>query len=296
MNFFGENLQFYRKRDNLTQEQLAERLEVSRQTISKWESGATYAEMEKILQLCDIFSCDMDTLLRKNASENEMQDNIAHRLHMKKFRKGITMGVVICLMGIALHEILAGFGKNGIIQNTVFMSFAIVSILIFVVHGIQNENYKKRHPVIKDFYAEEEKEEFEKNFPVRIAIGIGLILIGVTVFGINAKALPLREGMNERFYYGIFMCFVTVASGILVYNGMRNDEYDVKKYNKDNNSGINNNAIAMWSGCIMIIATIIFLIAGFMFNAWKICWIVYPIGGLLCGIVSLVLGRHDSNE
>lgn len=36
---FGENLQYYRKREEITQEQLAERMEVSRQTISKWEAG-----------------------------------------------------------------------------------------------------------------------------------------------------------------------------------------------------------------------------------------------------------------
>lgn len=38
---FGENLQFYRKREDITQEQLAEQLGVSRQTISKWESGGS---------------------------------------------------------------------------------------------------------------------------------------------------------------------------------------------------------------------------------------------------------------
>ena len=50
---FGENLQYYRKREEITQEQLAEKMEVSRQTISKWEAGTSYPEMEKILQLCD---------------------------------------------------------------------------------------------------------------------------------------------------------------------------------------------------------------------------------------------------
>lgn len=39
MSLFGENLQFYRKRKNMTQEQLADQLEVSRQTVSKWEAG-----------------------------------------------------------------------------------------------------------------------------------------------------------------------------------------------------------------------------------------------------------------
>ena len=59
---------FYRKQKSMTQEQLAEQLEVSRQTVSKWEAGASYPEMEKILQLCDTFSCDMDTFLRKDAA------------------------------------------------------------------------------------------------------------------------------------------------------------------------------------------------------------------------------------
>ena len=54
---FGENLQFYRKRKDITQEQLAEQLGVSRQTVSKWESDSSYPEMEKILQLCDLFEC-----------------------------------------------------------------------------------------------------------------------------------------------------------------------------------------------------------------------------------------------
>lgn len=293
MNVFGENLQFYRKRDNLTQEQLADKLEVSRQTISKWESGASYAEMEKILQLCDIFSCDMDTLLRKNASEYELQDNKQHRMHMLRFRKGITAGIVIGIMGIALHEIFAGFQINEVMQNMVFMSFIIVAILIFIVYGIQNDNYKKRHPVIKDFYTEEEKEKFERSFPVRIAIGVGIILIGITVFGMNAKVLPIRAGMNERFYYGIFSLFLAVAVGILVYNGLKKDEFDIKKYNKDNHSHEKNEAFAIWSGCIMIVATIIFLISGVMFNLWKICWIVFPVGGLLCGVVSLLTSRNS---
>lgn len=40
---FGENLQFLRKRENITQEQMAERLEVSRQSVSKWESDLSHS-------------------------------------------------------------------------------------------------------------------------------------------------------------------------------------------------------------------------------------------------------------
>lgn len=64
---FGTNLQYLRRmRDSMTQEALAEKLDVSRQTISKWESDEAYPAMEKLFELCDFFSCTMDQLLRSD--------------------------------------------------------------------------------------------------------------------------------------------------------------------------------------------------------------------------------------
>ena len=60
----SENLQYLRAREGITQEQLAERLDVSRQSVSKWESGTSFPEMDTLLKLCDMFKTDMDTLLR----------------------------------------------------------------------------------------------------------------------------------------------------------------------------------------------------------------------------------------
>ena len=48
----SENLKRIRKDNNLSQEQLAEKLGVSRQSVSKWENGEAYPEMDKVLQLC----------------------------------------------------------------------------------------------------------------------------------------------------------------------------------------------------------------------------------------------------
>lgn len=62
---FGQNIQFLRKMHiGMTQEELAEKLGVSRQTISKWEIDASFPEMEKALALCEPFSCSLDELLR----------------------------------------------------------------------------------------------------------------------------------------------------------------------------------------------------------------------------------------
>lgn len=64
---FGQNLQFLRKmRNKMTQEELAERLGVSRQTVSKWELDVTYPEMDKVIEICKLFSCSMDEVIREN--------------------------------------------------------------------------------------------------------------------------------------------------------------------------------------------------------------------------------------
>ena len=62
---FGKNLQFLRHlRGNMTQEDLAEKMGVSRQTVSKWELDAASPEMDKAVELCGLFHCSMDDLFR----------------------------------------------------------------------------------------------------------------------------------------------------------------------------------------------------------------------------------------
>ena len=69
---FGQNIQFLRKmRNKMTQEELAERLGVSRQTVSKWELDTAYPEMNKLIDLCELFSCSMDQLVREDICINE---------------------------------------------------------------------------------------------------------------------------------------------------------------------------------------------------------------------------------
>ena len=74
---FGKNLQILRKMTNMTQEELAGRMDVSRQTISKWELGVVLPEVEKVVELCDMFNCSIDELLRGNMDfSNEAYSDI----------------------------------------------------------------------------------------------------------------------------------------------------------------------------------------------------------------------------
>lgn len=75
---FGQNLQFLRKmHERMTQEELAEKMNVSRQTISKWEMDSVFPEMEKAITLCKLFSCSLDEMVLGNMnSDNEAYTNI----------------------------------------------------------------------------------------------------------------------------------------------------------------------------------------------------------------------------
>lgn len=67
----SENLKKIRKDNNLSQEDLAEKLGVSRQSVSKWEQGLAYPEMDKVLEICKLFNLNIDDLLNQDIKEVE---------------------------------------------------------------------------------------------------------------------------------------------------------------------------------------------------------------------------------
>lgn len=71
---FGENLQSLRKQKRMSQEQLAEKVDVSRQSISKWERGESYPTMNNIMALCDIFHCKLNDLVHEDIADFDSLD------------------------------------------------------------------------------------------------------------------------------------------------------------------------------------------------------------------------------
>ena len=71
---FCEKLQKLRKEKGYSQEQLADLLDVSRQSVSKWESGTTYPEMDKLLSLCKIFNVSLDELTNDEITDKNIID------------------------------------------------------------------------------------------------------------------------------------------------------------------------------------------------------------------------------
>lgn len=75
MNF--SKLKIFRKRNGFTQEEIAEKLGVSRQLVAKWEHGETMPDIESCVKLADLYGVTIDNLVR-NIKENEINDDGKH--------------------------------------------------------------------------------------------------------------------------------------------------------------------------------------------------------------------------
>lgn len=78
---FKDKLPKLRKENNLSQEQLADRLGVSRQAVSKWESGSSYPDMEKMLQICSILNCTLEDLMDDGTIKGKSNTNSKFNLN-----------------------------------------------------------------------------------------------------------------------------------------------------------------------------------------------------------------------
>ncbi len=67
----GTNIQYLRKLNKMTQEQFAEKLDITRQTVSRWESDEVTPELNILVEMCSLFSCKLDELVRENMSAKD---------------------------------------------------------------------------------------------------------------------------------------------------------------------------------------------------------------------------------
>lgn len=120
---FGQNLKSIRKSKKISQEDLADKLGVSRQSVSKWETGENYPSMQNIVCLCDIFKCKMNDLVHEDFEDldflgEEVKMNIV-KLNQKeqKEMKGISKALYL-------------FGRIGSIVMKVVMVFIIIVMVL----------------------------------------------------------------------------------------------------------------------------------------------------------------------
>lgn len=289
----AENLQYLRAREGVTQEQLAERLDVSRQSVSKWESSASFPEMDTLIKLCDMFHTDMDTLLRGSVENSLSEDTAGYDRFMTLYARKIAGGVSAIIAGAAVAALSAVGGIPDMVGAAILLLVIAVAVVVFIASGMEEEHFRKKHPAIPDFYTEQQKEQFHRRFIWYIAGSVGAILLGLVLLVLAFTVLPEKEPY-ESYMGALFLLIVACAVYFLIYGGMLEDKYNIPKYNRENNPTPEDKErrrrAVTACALIMILATAVFLTLGLGWDRWESAAIIYPVGGVLCGAAWLLLG------
>ncbi len=115
---FRDNLQHLRATRNMTQEQLAMLLGVSRQTVTKWEAEKSNPEMDKLIDMCRIFDCTLDDLVRGDLTDRPREavampssgapvDVCGYDEHMRGWAFSVATGVAVIILGVSAGMLFA---------------------------------------------------------------------------------------------------------------------------------------------------------------------------------------------
>ena len=123
---FGDNLKRVRKIRKISQEELAEKLGVSRQSVSKWETGENYPSMTNIMCLCSIFKCNINELVHEDMTDiNSLDEEI--KMNVVKFKNEKQKKVKV------LSKIVAVISKIGWICSIVGISLVVLSAILLPI-------------------------------------------------------------------------------------------------------------------------------------------------------------------
>ena len=141
----GDRLLKLRRERNLSQEDLANELDVSRQTISKWETNQSIPDFDKIVPLCEYFGITTDELLTGNSNivEAKTQDVKSN------FARNIAIAVMLYILSIVAIVLCAAEFNQPIIGVSIFFVLIALGTGLLIYNGIYYKKESKDEPTTK---------------------------------------------------------------------------------------------------------------------------------------------------
>ena len=198
---FGENLKHLRKMKKLSQEVLAEKVGVSRQSVSKWENGEAYPEMSNILALCSIFHCKINDLVNDNITDlNSLDDEI--KMSIVKFKeeeqkkmKGLSKAIYVIAR---IFKVISIIGLVGTLIGLI-ASIVVIPNVEFDLENERIEIFNKKFDYVMDDIKFEIKYDDEK-------------------FLVEHSNLPVVQKIMtaDKFYQVSFAIILFVSGGLFM--------------------------------------------------------------------------------
>jgi len=142
----GERLLELRKSKHLSQEELAYKLDVTRQTISKWETDQSTPDFDKIMPLCELYGITSDELLTGLKKEEEVKESNSNEVSNKSKRLGLVISIFLFFLAIAWVVLADEFSVPDGINVPIFLLIIAFGVCI-LVYNYAGSNKKKEEKI-----------------------------------------------------------------------------------------------------------------------------------------------------
>lgn len=318
----ADKIIYLRKKAGYSQEELASEMNVSRQSISKWEGALSIPDMDKILMLSSIFNVTTDFLLKDDIDvlDNESIEEInkigvslevandfieGNKIVSKKIAFAVALFIVSPIPMFIFNYLLIvnSMSKRNseVLGFTILVSLVAMGILLCIstIPFFNKYRYLEKSDINLMYgvkgVIEKQDEILSETLYIKIGLSITLILFSIIPLIYLDKTFIGSDHVSAT----ILLTLVSISVFTIVYNLMLKSAYDklleVNDYTKQNKKV--NRVIDVIAGPYWIIATGIYLLTSFTSNQWGTTWIIWPIAGILFAAIAAILNSiYSSND
>lgn len=323
---FADKLIELRKKSGWSQEELAEQMNVTRQSVSKWEGAQSVPDLEKIIQLSKLFGVSTDYLLKDeiDANENESASlKTEEKLNVRRVSmeeankflaaktqtaKTIACGTFLCIISPICLMILSVMSEKTIynISENVVAGIGMITLLIFIANAVtlfilsssktsafeflENEIFETSYGVTG--MVKERKEEYRESYTKNIAIGVCFCVLSLVP--LFAAIIISEDDLFMVSMVAVMLALIGIGVNFIVKTCIIWESFDKllqegeysKRKKKEKIASSKVNTI-YWS-----VVTAGYLAYSFISYKWHFSWIIWPVAAVLYPAVISVFASH----
>ena len=304
-----------RKKNGWSQEELADKLGVSRQSVSKWESAQAIPDMKKILQLSEVFGVSTDYLIKDEIEEKpamelapvdngleetvrsvSMEEAVSFLKYNETAARRISTGVMLCILSPVLLILLGGLAEAGFIPveeriaelggTAILLIMIAAAVGMFIREGMRGKKYEYLEKIdIETEYGvngmvKERRDTYAETHSRRLIIGVMLCIISaVPLLGAEAVHYSNNSDLFPILCVALLLIMCAVGVKLIVLTCSRQGGYD-RLLEEGDYSRLNKKA-GRYDGVYWAIATAVYLGWSFATSRWELTWMVWPVAGVL---------------
>lgn len=323
---FADKLIELRKKSGWSQEELAEQMNVTRQSVSKWEGAQSVPDLEKIIQLSKLFGVSTDYLLKDEIEPNENESaslKTEEKLNVRRVSmeeankflaaktqtaKTIACGTFLCIISPICLMILSVMSEKAIynISENVAAGIGMITLLIFIANAVtlfilsssktsafeflENEIFETSYGVTG--MVKERKEDYRESYTKNIAIGVCFCVLSLVP--LFAAIIISEDDLFMVSMVAVMLALIGIGVNFIVKTCIIWESFDKllqegeysKRKKKEKIASSKVNTI-YWS-----VVTAGYLAYSFISYKWHFSWIIWPVAAVLYPAVTSIFASH----